>query len=239
MRTAGLLAGGSQWREELAGDRLRSRHQCPAGKLNRVIECRVVAVGEREGRLTHVNVAERRPRVRVERGPVGPEQPAVVPISQRGEVRPRRASCVYRTRPAGETSCIELDKPCVLNMASGSGTVRPAAGCWRRVRFRCTPAGRAARTSAAEPQASDSASWRASWLNPKTLSCRSKTPHMCLPRAEPRSTFSRILRVEDVSEPTSGTGEVKLRARAASLNPLDCKIRVPARSGYCRAQGSS
>jgi hypothetical protein len=37
--------------------------------------------------------------------------------------------------------------------------------------------------------------------------------------------FSRVIRVQGVSEPTSGTGGVKLRARAASRNPLDCKIR--------------
>ena len=34
-----------------------------------------------------------------------------------------------------------------------------------------------------------------------------------------------VLHVEDVPEPTPGAGEVKVRVRAASLNPLDWKIR--------------
>lgn len=105
-------------------------------------------------------------------------------------------------------------QPCVLIMPSGSGTVRSAAGCRRRVGCQHTPVGRIVRASAAVPQASDSASWRASWLHPKTLSCRSMTPHMCLPRAGPRFTFSRTLCVEDVSEPPKGTGEVRMRARS-------------------------
>lgn len=34
-----------------------------------------------------------------------------------------------------------------------------------------------------------------------------------------------VLRVEDVAEPSMGRGEVKVRVRAASINPLDWKIR--------------